>query len=444
MANLNSVLDNRGSRGCPQGSRWRRAGTLGACALGVFMVAACDGLLEVELPGQLRSEDLDDPALAEVLVRSVQSDFDCALSTYVMYGGLWGHDFYQSDNFSRGRLTQLRSDEVLIFDQDECDVATFPQLYLPFQIARFQGEDAVERIEGFEPGSVEDPNFLIGKAYAYSGYAYQIMSETMCELAFDGGPLVSRAAGMELAKARFTSAINFASLVTTGTNAVEAAEIVNMALVGRARARLNLGGDVAGVLADAGAVTAGFVRYADMDGGDSRRYNRIYDENERNGGGSTVHPSYFGLLVGAVPDPRVVVDEHPEITAFDNISQIAYQQKYASLDADIPFSSWREAQLMIAEVDPTQTVAVINSLRATWPTIAGEVYVDAGATANFAALWEERRRELFLQGTKIGDILRINVPSVTTDDFETGLNQRNAQYGPNTCYPLPDQEVLAM
>ncbi len=59
-----------------------------------------------------------------------------------------------------------------------------------------------------------------------------------------------------------------------------------------------------------------------------------------------------------------------------------------------------------------------------------------------AQVWEERRRELFLQGTKIGDMLRLDIPGVSTDDFETGVNQRNNPYGPHTCCPLPDQEML--
>ena len=442
MSNSNSALDNRRSRSCAAGSRWRRAGTLGACVLGVFTVAACDSLLEVELPGQLQSSDLDNPLLAPVLVRSVQSDFDCALSAYLHAAGLWSHEMYQSNNGSRNRLTQLRSDEVLTFDQDECNELEFPQVYLPFQIVRFQGEDAVKRIEGFPDGSVDDKNFLLGKAHAYTGYAYQIMGETMCSLSFDGGPIVTRAASMELAKLRFTSAIDLASLVTSGPNAAEAAEIVNMSYVGRARARLNLGGDVAGVLADAGMVSAGFVRYAEMDGGDQRRYNRVHANNERNGGGSTIHPSYGALMVGGVLDPRVDVVFQPTVVPFDNISEIWYQFKYPDLGADVPFSSWREAQLMIAEVDPTQSVAIINNLRAVpWGL---DPYVPVDAPTTFAQVWEERRRELFLQGTKLGDMLRLDIPSVTTDDFETGVNQRSGQYGPNTCYPLPDQETLAL
>jgi hypothetical protein len=221
-----------------------------------------------------------------------------------------------------------------------------------------------------------------------------------------------------------------------------------MSLVGRARARLNLGDD-AGVLEDAGQVDVGFVQYAQTDGGNDRRYNRVFDRNNRDAAATAIHPSYTNLMVGGVPDPRVPV-ELLDVIPFDNVSQPWIQHKYDDLGADIPFATWREAQLMIAEVSGGQTaVDIINSLRASvtdlpWvdedPGLPAFVSSDEAEIA--AQVWEERRRELFLQGTKIGDLLRVDIPSVTTDDFETGVNQRGGQYGPNTCYPLPDQERL--
>lgn len=422
-----------------------RAGAVTAAlfVLSMFVLAACDSLLEVDLPGQVRSQDLNDPALAEVLVRSAQGDFECAFSHYVWAGdGLWGNTMYQTDNFSRGRLTQLRSLEVLINTQDECDTFTFPQLYLPFQIARVQGEQAVALIGGFPAGEVEDRDFLLGKAHAYTGYAMQILGETMCELVFDGGPLITREAAMAAAQAEFTAALGFVGNAASG----EARAIRNMALVGRARAHLNLG-NASGVLEDAGQVDAGFVQYAEMDGGNERRYNVTFDRVNRDQAASAIHPSYANLDVGGVPDPRVPT-ELLDIQTFDNVSEPWIQRKYDDLGDDIPFASWREAQLMIAEVSGGQTaVDVINTLRASvtdLPWVDEDPGLPAFASndeAEIAAqVWEERRRELFLQGTKIGDILRVDIPGVTTDDFETGVNQRDNAYGPNTCYPLPDQE----
>jgi hypothetical protein len=422
------------------------------CALIALAGAACDSLLEVELPGQVQAADLDDPRLAEALVRGVQGDFDCALGRYVWAGGLWGNDLYQADNFSRGRLTQLRSREVEIFDQNTCETNTFPQLYLPLQIARGQGENAISLIEGFEAASVPNRELLLATANAYTGYAYQMLGELMCELAFDGGPLATRADAMNRAVASFTSAIDHANTAGAAADAIR-----NMAYVGRARAHLNLG-NTQDVLDDASQVDVGYVRYGFMDSALGRLYNRLYQYVTQSGGnsGSTVHPSWTNLMVGGVPDPRVPLEHYGLGVGFDGVSDMWGQLKYTDLGTDIPFATWREAQLMIAEADPSQALTIINNLRTdpsglaseidetAWPlpTIAAATWAGMTAEEQEAAVWEERRRELFLQGTKVGDILRLDIPGVTTDDFETGVNQRGSPYGPHTCYPLPDQEKL--
>lgn len=415
-------------------------------ALALLGPAACSDLLEVELPGQVRAEDLEQPRLAGVLARSVQGDFDCALSAYVWGGGLWANDLYQTDNFSRARLTQLRSDEVLNFDQLECDQFTFPPIYLPFQITRVQGEQAVELISAFPADAVDDRDYLLGKAHAYTGYAYQILGETMCELAFDGGGRVSRDTAMNAAEAQFSSALQYVGSAASG----EARSIRNLALVGRARTRLNLG-NTGGVVEDASQVDRGFVRYADLDITDDRLNNRVFNYVNRNQGNSSVHTDYRNLVVDGMPDPRVPLEHLADVQPFDGVSELWIQHKYTDLGSDIPFASWREAQLMIAEVSGGQTaVNIINDLRA---TVSELDFVDSAhpglpafASSDDAEIraqvWEERRRELFLQGTKIGDMLRLDIPGVDTDDFETGVNQRGNPYGPHTCYPLPDQEML--
>jgi hypothetical protein len=288
------------------------------CALIALAGAACDSLLEVELPGQVQAADLDDPRLAEALVRGVQGDFDCALGRYVWAGGLWGNDLYQADNFSRGRLTQLRSREVEIFDQNTCETNTFPQLYLPLQIARGQGENAISLIEGFEAASVPNRELLLATANAYTGYAYQMLGELMCELAFDGGPLATRADAMNRAVASFTSAIDHANTAGAAADAIR-----NMAYVGRARAHLNLG-NTQDVLDDASQVDVGYVRYGFMDSALGRLYNRLYQYVTQSGGnsGSTVHPSWTNLMVGGVPDPRVPLEHYGLGVGFDGAAQV--------------------------------------------------------------------------------------------------------------------------
>jgi hypothetical protein len=61
---------------------------------------------------------------------------------------------------------------------------------------------------------------------------------------------------------------------------------------------------------------------------------------------------------------------------------------------------------------------------------------DAEAANIEATVLEERRRQLFSEGHRLGDMLRNDIP------FPTGTNHKGQTYGPTTCLPLPDQERL--
>ena len=404
-------------------------------------VAACDSLLEVDIPGNITEAELNDPVLAPDLVASVEAAFDCMLATHIEEIGRWSNDFYHTGRGTGMIYTTTRTTEVVDFIQVDCTQpgpTRSAAVWLPLTTAIQQGEQATELIGDFKDEDVEHKAFLLAKAAAYTGYAYQIAGEAMCQLAFDGGPPETRAQAWMRAEAKFTESLQLAP--TTAPSGETVASIMDMARVGRARARLHLG-DVPGVLADAGAVTAGFERFAQMDAGTSRRYNRVYARNNEDEANS-VHPKYLNLLVEGVPELRVVSDSIGNVSQ-DAVTIVWTQQKYLSLGANIPFSTWREAQLMIAEVDPTRSVAIIDNLRAVpWglPAYSGGTAIEILET-----VLEERRRELWLQGTKLGDMLRVqgdpNLPDIPGYLFDTGLNQRGQAYGPETCYPLPFSET---
>ncbi|MBM4186674.1 MAG: hypothetical protein FJ206_05105 [Gemmatimonadetes bacterium] len=61
----------------------RRDGVAALAALGLLGTAACSDLLDVELPGRVITEQLDDPALATALANGVVITFECAWTQYV-------------------------------------------------------------------------------------------------------------------------------------------------------------------------------------------------------------------------------------------------------------------------------------------------------------------------------------------------------------------------
>ena len=86
----------------------------------------------------------------------------------------------------------------------------------------------------------------------------------------------------------------------TGADAVS---LRNMALVGRARTRLDMG-KLAEAAADARLVPAGFVRNAEFSTANQNRENRIFNMTVTNRFIS-VTPAYQALTVNGQPDPRV-------------------------------------------------------------------------------------------------------------------------------------------
>ena len=206
-----------------------------------------------------------------------------------------------------------------------------------------------------------------------------------------------------------------------------------MALVGRARARLDLGRGAEAV-ADAQLVPAGFVKQAMYSAASTRSMNRVYQMNVRDGRVSIEEP-FRDLTFQGVPDPRVPVVNTGE-RAPDGINIVWATSKYPSLEAPIPVARWAEAQLIIAEIAGGQTaVDIINALHsaAGLPPFSS---TDPTEIAN--QVLEERRRELFLEGQHLFDTIRFDLPLVPAPGTPYGL--KGGVYGTTKCLPLPNAE----
>ena len=426
--------------------RLRRRGSLTMVGplLLAFAVSGCGDLLEVELPGNITEADLEDPRLARTLALSAQGDFDCWMTDYIEDLSLWTTEILYVFTSGGQIVVNLRDDwQTNTWDAGGAGDCT-GGFYQLMHIARVQAENAAERITAFDVADVPDQDFLVGFANAYAGYVYQLAGEAYCQLAFDGGPLVTREDAWRIAEQRFTTALDFAGRVTSGPDAAEAKSIVNMARVGRARARLNLG-DLDGAVTDASAVDPGFIRYAETSAVESKRYNDIYQIMDLEQHAAIAPP--HDLMVGGVLDPRVPVFHYGLGTGFDGVTDMWGQRKFNSLGAWMPFSTYREAQLMIAEARGGQVaVDIINDLRsdpagsvpaiiALWPTGGLPAYAGGSAAEIEEQVREERRRELWFQGTRIGDKLRWN------ESWLQGFSLRGREYNASrTCVPLHQVE----
>lgn len=452
---MKSIEENRG------GSRRRRHWLLVLRVLPLLVFTmACDSLLDVDVPGFVTVDALDDPALAEILVLSAQGDFECGFVDYMRYPGQWFELFLNMSGSRPDALSGLRSALVDVY-ADPCDSGTGP-VWSVMQLPRQQGQRAVFYIEEVYPaGSVDDVDFLVAKSRMYEGFSIQLLGEMFCGVTFDGGPLMTRAETYAEADTRFAEAMTRASAaIAAGSRVSEAQAVLDGARVGRARANLYMG-NTANVLTYAGAVTAGFEYLATYDLTPGRRNNRIA-EADLGDGSMMPHEHYHELRIEAdgtltqssgtgISDPRVPILAPAGELGQRGTLQRRLQQKYLSEGSDIPFATWREAQLMLAEVQQgAAAVAIINNLRTSTQGLPSEIDDSAwplpvyagGMSANDIdfLVKEERRRELWMQGVQPGDKLRWagnNYPDWEAQD------QYGQAVGAGRCWPIPFLEVTS-
>lgn len=386
--------------------------------------AACDNLLSVEIPGSVQEEDLDNPDMAATLFNSAIGSFECAYTNYVATVGVLTEEYIVSTAWLNSNIWGWRGTETRQADgscSNNRDASQFGA-YTPLHEARFLLEDAIERLESFDAEEVPDHGEMLTMLTAYTGYAYTLLGEGFCEMAIDEGPALQPDEVLRIAEDYFTDAINLA-----GQNGNE--DMERMALVGRARVRLNLGND-AGAAADASQIPQGWSYTADYSTIQGSRENRVYNVTVRNAFLS-VAPGYRELHVNGNPDPRVPAVDTGEF-GHDGTTEQWEQQKYESASAPIPIASWEEAQLIVAEaLGGSDAVQAINDLRAA----QGIDPLDNPDESNMLpVVLEERRRQLFSEGHRLNDMLRHDIA------FPQGTNHKGQSYGPTTCLWLPDQE----
>ena len=399
-------------------------------ALFGLTIAACN--LEQEAPSRVIANDLYAPGNAQLLVISTISDFECALGQYIIATGLVGDELIDAQLSQTGWDYDRRTIVAGLtgYATLQCGSVQVPGYYTPISIARATADKILTALEGWTDAEVTGRQDLIAQAATFAGYALVLLGETSCSAAIDGGPEMTPTQLLTEAEARFTKAI-------TAAQAANNTDFLNMARVGRARARIDMK-KYADAKADAALVPDAYVHNATYSAANARRENLVNTQFFR-GLYSSVDPSFRNLTVGGVPDPRVnVVDAGA--AGQDRVTRVWRSTKYPLITSSIPIASGDEAILIAAEADVetnnlTGAVAGINKLRAksSLPTYAGGTQAEVRAQ-----VIDERRRELFLEGQRLGDIIRFSIPQ--TPAAGTVFPAKGGVYGNQLCFPLPDVE----
>lgn len=391
------------------------------------LTAACgnfDRLLTVQTPSRLAEEAFLAPANAALMSASAVADYECALGGYVVASGLAAGELVDATQTAARWNYDRRNVEAVdaLYSTSGCEGIG---VYTPINTARYTNDQAVQRLSEWTDAQVPNRQRLIALNSAMAGFSLVLLGEGFCEGVIGLGSALTPAQLFDSAEVRFTRAI-------TAATAAGDANVLNLAYVGRARARINRG-QKPGAADDAAQVPVGFVYNATADATIGRRNNRIFQQvNQSNA--TSVAPAYRSL-----GDPRVSVTDLGR-TAPDQVNRLWNQNKFASLVATYPIATGIEAQLILAEArGGAAGVAILNTLRARTGVALPPLTAQEIANVD-AAVAEERRRELFLQGNRWFDVKRFNLPQVPAAGT---LYAKGGVYGDQRCWPLPDVEKLA-
>jgi hypothetical protein len=413
----------------------RGALSLAGVALAVGFLAACDThrLLEVTTPNQVPVNVLDQSGNAALMVNSMVGDFQCALGSAVVVEALIAGEMNDAQLGAAQWDYARRSANTLtngIYGTAGCAATQSPGIYLPLSTARFDADHAITNLKTWTDAEVPNRIGLLAVADLYAGFSYSLLGMSMCQAAFDNGPAVNQKGMFALAEQRFTDAI--ANAQTVGADSVRFA-----AYVGRARVRLYQGNNT-GALADAQLVPKGFVLNSSNSATALRLYNRVFAVTKQYGFYSIPAWAQNMTTENGEVDPRSATQLANTRSANNNATIVYTPNKYIAGDAaPMPIVRYEEAQLTIAEAQGgAQAVTVINAMRG---AVGLKPYTGATDAASIQKLViDERRRVLFLEGTRNYDIERFKIPfnPPVGDLFPVG----GGTYGNTSCLPLPDIE----
>ena len=386
---------------------------------------ACSNLLDVKAPDAINTSSLEVPASAQLLVFSSIGDFDCAYTSYIVASGLMSDELMET-TLTASRWSYDRRDidpNEAAYSTNDC---TTLGTYTPISTARFTADHVLGFLLGWTDAQVPNRQFLIAQAASYAGYSRILLGEGFCSAAIAGGPALTSAQIFALAVGKFDTAV-------TAATAAPDDSTLYLALVGRARAELD-NGDNADAIADASRVPEGFVYYATYSNGSEQRTNRVYSENNAN---QSVSVSFE---YDSLNDPRVSVTDQHDL-ASDRHTELWTQNKYPNGSASIPIASYIEAQLIVAEATGgPAAITILNNLRATVSLPALAPSSDPAVIK--ADIASERARWLFLQGTHLYDVRRLQLPLVpVAGGSYSRVYHKGGNYGSETCMPLPAVET---
>lgn len=406
-----------------------RAGRALAAIAAIAALAACENMLNVTNPAAISPGNLDDPAMTATLANSATGEFNRMYPQNAYWGAILGDEAVTGHNY-----TQYHDFDLRIVDENNFNL---PDVYVPVQRARSLAEDVVAHLRTTLADSASrNASFAI--ALVYAGYSNLVLAETFCSAPVD--PKADALSSDDLMKRALT---DFDEAITVAAAAPKSTDMLYLARVGAGRAALWLG-DNAKAISYATPVPATWKLWINQS--QSKAYlNNPYWANLTGAGNNFnlgVDTTFRGLN-----DPRVRYkaartghDQRTMLAApymaesFGTWSADA-QQDWA-VDTRVLLASGLEARYIVAQAggySPSDLLSFVNERRAVGKQTA---LTTTDVTALQAEVRDQRRRDFFLDGHRLGDLRRYKA-KLGIDMFPAGPYVNpfyGANYGTATCF----------
>lgn len=450
------MSDNtRREAGAPRRGGRAALGLLAALALAVPLSScdALDDLIQAQNPAAIAENELDDPALAAVLVNSVVGSLSAMYDDWFIWRGSMLTDEQVSG--INWEATARVNERKLRFDQETAPFGNLSRY-------RFMGDSVSARFRTLLENPQADRRMAL--VLAHAGYGYNFLGEFMCEATINvGATLYTPVQLFEMAIPKFEEAIQIAQ-------AANAQDVLALARTGLARAALNAGQKPLAMQA-AQSVPLDFTWWVEYTQGivTNSLQSRVTGANHALG----VHPRFVNgdwlqqNLVATQTDPRIQhMANHrtghnglsPLYTPYAPLRYSSYTGRTIAAGGTAPLLFGQSDNIQLASgleamhhyyaaagPDGTgprgTTLDFVNERRA----FGNQAPVSLSGEALMSELRDQRARDTFLGGFRLGDLRRyaregINDPRHV---FPTDPHPVPGwSYGDATCFPLPLPEYV--
>jgi hypothetical protein len=432
----------------------RSGGRDAVLMLGLLATAGC-GLLDTQQPNVIDPGALNTPEAAEALRLGALADFafvkdgdgSQVADGLILLSGLLGDEFIHSTTPPSEQEIDQRTTAFIN--------PSLSDVYRNLHKARAGSERAAAALQQFLVTPDESPE--IAEMQSIAGFTYVYFGEDFCS-----GVPFSRTSGDSLifgtpqtTQATFESALaKFDSALAHPGLSQDDGTITNLALVGRARALLDLG-RYAEAAAAVSAVPTDFQYVSEHAESPLQIQNAIWVYTNQGLWSVADQEGGAGLPFISAVDPRVPVDSLDEDgdgfadTGLDNQTPQYSLQKYPDAGASVSVADGIEARLIEAEGqlqagDNSGMTATLNALRQAFPDLGLANLPNPATQADAVSLlFLERAFWLYATGHRLGDMRRLirQYGQAVDAVFPTGAYHKGGGiYGSDVNLPLPIEE----